>query len=114
MPHSSSLRTVLSRLGSVRDVARSPSGARASLVLRRSDGEPRTIDAIRALAFCGASLTEAKRTVEAVLDDGEAEITLPKVPDAPALADRLAAAGFAARIASPPCTAPEDGTDRLG
>ena len=58
------------RLGPIRGVARSPSGVRASLVLRRGEYEVRTINAARAYndGLKAKTLAQALRLVEANRD----------------------------------------------
>lgn len=55
-----------------------------------------------ALAACGISLLKAKRAVEAVLNEGEATLILPKVVSKQDLMSELRAAGIDAFMATPP------------
>jgi len=56
----------------------------------------RTIDAMAALVRRGMVVIDAKRAIEAVVERRRAVVEVPMVEDAAALADDLAAAGFAA------------------
>jgi DNA-binding transcriptional regulator YiaG len=79
------------------------SGSPVDLVIRPANGLPPvlTISAIKSLFRRGTSLARAKRTVEAMVEHGEAVIHLPTVEDVRVLADELLASGVAAkRLAS--------------
>ena len=59
---------------------------------------PRTIDATLALARRGLDMLTAKRSIEALVETGEARVDLPVVEDTAALAGDLAAAGVVAVV----------------
>jgi len=97
----SKLKERFARLGRVRGVDRVRSGSPADLVLRpRSDhAKVKTIDARMALVRRGTTMLRAKRTIEAMLADGEVVVGVPVVEDLSALASELRKAGVeAARI----------------
>ena len=98
-----SLRELAARLGPVRDVARHEAGAPRPVTLRAAGDPDRVavIKASRALARCGVSLLAAKRSVEAMLERGEAALTLPRVASEEELGRELRAAGIACRTAGP-------------
>jgi DNA-binding transcriptional regulator YiaG len=75
------------------------SGSPVVLVIRPANGLPPvlTISAIKSLFRRGTSLAKAKRTVEAMVEHGEAVIHLPTVEDVGVLADELLASGVAAK-----------------
>ena len=102
----SSLREVAGRLGPVQDVSRNQSGSKEHLVLHAAGNETQVIAAKAALALaeCGISLLKAKRAIEAILDEGEATLILPKVASKQKLASELRAAGINAFMATPPKT----------
>ena len=97
------LRERFARLGPIRAVDRVQSGSPATFVLRlpKEHEAPRTIDAILALVRRGLTMLRAKRTIEALVEDGRAFVTLPMVEDAKALADDLARAGVMAAPVEP-------------
>jgi DNA-binding XRE family transcriptional regulator len=91
----------LSRLDHVRDDDRVVSGSPVDLVLRPADARPHvlTISAVKALVRRGVVLLRAKRTVEAMVETGEAFVHVPTVEDVHVLAAGLRAAGVtAARV----------------
>lgn len=97
------LRDLVARLGPVRDIARHEAGA-PRLVVLRAAGDPdcvAVIGASRALARCGISLHAAKGAVEAMLESGDAALTLPLVASEEDLGRELRAAGVACRTAGP-------------
>jgi DNA-binding transcriptional regulator YiaG len=78
-------------------------GSPVDLVIRPANGLPPvlTISAIKSLFRRGVPLARAKRTVEAMVEHGEAVIHLPTVEDVRVLAAELLASGVAAkRLAS--------------
>lgn len=80
-------------------------GLPADLVIRPADGltKVKTISAIKALAARGLTLLRAKRTVETMVENGEAIVHVPMVENAKRLARELGAAGVAVRrVASAP------------
>ena len=79
-------------------------GSKEHLVLHATGSEAPVIAAKAALllAECGISLLKAKRAIEAVLEDGEATLILPKVGSKQELASELRAAGIDAFMATPP------------
>ena len=94
----SSLKERFAQRGHVRAIDRVSSGSPVDLVLRVA-GElaaVRTIDATLALVKRGATMLEAKRAIEAVVEHGEAALHVPTVEDAGALARDLRLAGIAA------------------
>lgn len=100
----SSLKEVAGRLGPVQDVSQNQSGSKEHLVLHAAGNETPLIasKAALALAECGISLLKAKRAIEAVLDEGEATLILPKVGSKQELVDALRGAGIDAFMATPP------------
>lgn len=97
----SELKERFARLGQARDVARVRSGFPAVVVLKpqASLTAVRTIDVATALMRHGVKALAAKRTVEAMVEMGEARIDVPLASDE--LAESLARAGVAAwRLAS--------------
>ncbi len=99
----SSLRERFARLGPVRGIDRVPSGSPAVFVLRLPPGRglPRTIDGMFALARRGLTMLQAKRKIEALVEDGRVFVDLPIVEDPKALAADLAKAGIAAASVEP-------------
>jgi len=99
MPESS-LKVRFARLGPVRPIVRPSGGPTTTIVLRHSPGAAGTvtISAALLLAGHGMSMLQAKRAIEAMLADGEAEIRLPCVPDADRLLQALREAGIDASI----------------
>lgn len=93
----SSLRERFARLGPIRGIDRVTSGSPAVFVLRLPQGRdiPRTIDGMFALARRGLTMLQAKRAIEALIEDGRAFVDLPAVEDSEALAEDLAKAGIA-------------------
>lgn len=84
------------------------SGLPADLILRPNDGlaNVRTIAAILALAQRGLSLIKAKRTIETLVEKGEASAHVPTVENSRALSRELKAAGVRAmRVAVAPVDA---------
>lgn len=102
----SSLKEVAGRLGPVQDVSRNQSGSKEHLVLRAAGNETPVVSAKAALvlAQCGISLLKAKRAIEAMLDEGEATLILPKVVSKQDLTSELRAVGIDALLATPPKT----------
>jgi putative transcriptional regulator len=102
----SSLKEVAGRLGPVQDVSRNQSGSKEHLLLHTAGGETPIVasKAALSLAKCGISLLKAKRAIEAVLDNGEATLILPKVGSKEDLTSELRAAGIDAFMATPPKT----------
>ena len=99
----SSLRERFARLGPIRAVDRVSTGSPAVFVLRLPPGRgiPRTIDGMFALARRGLTMLRAKRTIEALVEDGRVFVQLPMVEDPQALAAELAGAGIAAAPVEP-------------
>jgi DNA-binding transcriptional regulator YiaG len=95
---SSSLKARLERLGPIRDIARVSSGSSVALVLRpaRELADMKTIDATMALARRGLTLLKAKRLIEAVVEHGDAAVTVPTVESLAVLMAELDAAGVRA------------------
>ncbi len=89
------LRARLARLGRTPDIDHVSSGSPVDLVIRPSGKHAmiQTISAIEALVRRGASVTKAKRAVEAMVEVGEAVVHAPTVEDAAVLAAELDAAG---------------------
>lgn len=89
------LKEAFGRLGPVQGVDRNPAGSEENVVLTpdRDVSEINGIAATRALAQCGVTLLKAKRAVEAVLEGGEATLSLPKVASRDRLIEALSAAG---------------------
>jgi len=100
----SSLRERFARLGPIRGLDRVQSGSPATFVLRlpKDRGLPKTIDGIFALARRGLTMLRAKRTIEALVEDGRVFVDLPMVEDTKAVTDDLARAGIAAATVEPP------------
>jgi DNA-binding transcriptional regulator YiaG len=99
----SELKARFARLGQIRVIDHVQCGSPVDLVIRPANGLPPvlTISAIKSLFRRGTSLARAKRTVEAMVEHGEAVIHLPTVEDVRVLADELLASGVAAkRLAS--------------
>ena len=94
----SKLKERFARLGPVRGIDRVASGSPADLVLRPATdiAAIKTISVALALARRGMSLLQAKRAVEAVVEQGEAFVHVPTVEDLAALAGELGAAGIRA------------------
>ncbi|MGH7211437.1 MAG: helix-turn-helix domain-containing protein [Acetobacteraceae bacterium] len=65
-------------------------------------GRPSTIDATFALARRGLTMLRAKRTVEALVEDGRVFVEVPTVEDQKTLTEDLARAGIAAARVEPP------------
>jgi DNA-binding transcriptional regulator YiaG len=95
----SELKARLARLGQIQVIDHVKSGSPVDLVIRPANGLPPvlTISAIKSLYRRGTSLAKAKRTVEAMVEHGEAVIHLPTVEDVGVLADELLASGVAAK-----------------
>lgn len=91
----SKLKERLGRLGRVQGVDRVASGLPVDIVLRPEADRARikTIDAAMALARRGLPMLRAKRTMEAMLDDGEIAGRVPMVEDTATLARDLREAG---------------------
>jgi putative transcriptional regulator len=91
----SKLKERLERLGPVRDINRAASVSPVDLVLRAGPDRAKikSIDATMALAKRGMTLWQAKRAIEALLDEGEVAVTLPKVEHRATLAHDLRKAG---------------------
>jgi hypothetical protein len=94
----SSLWERFERLGHVRTMHPVPCGSPGVFVLTIAGdlSAVRTIDAMAALVRRGMVVIDAKRAIEAVVERRRAVVEVPMVEDAAALADDLAAAGFAA------------------
>jgi DNA-binding transcriptional regulator YiaG len=102
----SSLRERLERLGPVQDIVRVSSGSSEDFLLSALPGRER-IDVIAAsmsIARRGVSLLKAKRTIESMLQDGQAYVHLPTVEDAAAITDELCTAGVTASRKTAPKT----------
>ena len=99
----SSLRERFARLRPIRAVDRVSSGSPAVFVLRLPAGQtvPKTIDGMAALARRGLTMLKAKRTIEALVEDGRVFVSLPTVEDHQALRDELARAGIKAAPVEP-------------
>ncbi len=99
----SSLKERFARLGPIRAVDRVPSGSPAVFVLRLPSDRavPKTIDGMAALARRGLTMLKAKRTIEALVEDGRVFVSLPTVEDHQALRDELARAGIKAAPVEP-------------
>jgi DNA-binding transcriptional regulator YiaG len=98
-----SLKARLERAGPIRDIDRVRSGSPVDLVLRLGPdlSKVKTITAIESLAKRGITLLRAKRTIEAVVENGEAVVHLPTVEHVTKLARELRSAGFiVSRLAS--------------
>lgn len=98
-----SLKERLARAGPIRDVGRVRSGSPVDLVLRPGPelAKIKTVAASESLARRGLSLLRAKRTVEAIIDRGEAIIHVPVVDDVKSFVKELQKVGIkAARLAS--------------
>lgn len=95
---SSSLRARFARMGPIRAVDRVSSGSPAVFVLCLPLDRvvPKTIDGMAALARRGLTMLKAKRTIEALVEDGRVFVSLPTVEDHQALRDELARAGIRA------------------
>lgn len=99
----SSLKARFARLGPVRAVDRAPSASPVELVLRPARKRIETVSAALALARCGLAMLRAKRTIEAMIEEGEAVVHLPAVEDVATLARNLDAVGIkATRMARDP------------
>jgi putative transcriptional regulator len=98
-----SLKARFARLGPVRAVNRVRSGSPVDLVLRPARKRIETVSAALALAQRGLSVLRAKRTIEAMIEEGEAVVHLPTVENIAALARELDTAGVkATRMARDP------------
>jgi len=93
-----SLRALLERAGPIRDIDLVSSGSPVDLVLRLGPdlSKVKTISAIEALARRGVKLLRAKRTIEAVVEQGEAVLHVPIVEDVRKFGRELRAAGILA------------------
>jgi len=102
----SSLRERFAGLGPIRAVDRVSSGSPVTLVLRLPPVRaiPKTIDAMFAPARRGLAMLRAKRTIEALMEDGRIFVNLPTVEDRSALTAELATAGSAAAVVEPATT----------
>ncbi|MGX7705032.1 helix-turn-helix domain-containing protein [Methylobacterium sp. Gmos1] len=91
----SSLKERFARPGPIQAIDRVPFGSPGALVLRTHPDltTVKTVSAALSLCRRGASMLEAKRALEAMLEDGCAAIHLPKVEDSAVLAQELAASG---------------------
>jgi hypothetical protein len=91
-----SAREVLARPGPIHPVNRNQKGTReaASLSPQPDCRALNSAAAILLLARSGPSLMEAKRTIEAAMDEGEAKILLTTVDDRQRLSSDLGRAGF--------------------
>ncbi len=101
----SSLKERFARLGPTRVIDRVSSGSPAVYVLRVPPvlKHVRTIDGMFALARRGFTMLQAKRAIEAMLDDGRVFVDLPMVESDEALTTELARAGItAAAVVAPP------------
>lgn len=87
------------RLGPIQDIDRVSSGLPETLVLRPASSlaKVKTISAIEALAKRGLTLLKAKRTIEAVVEQGESVVHVPMVENAKRFAADLLASGVRAR-----------------
>jgi DNA-binding transcriptional regulator YiaG len=96
------LKARLERLGPIPAINRVHSGSPVDLVLR-PDGalaNVKTIDATGILARRGLSVLKAKRTIEAMVEHGEARVHVPTVESVKTLTRELKAVGVrAAQIA---------------
>ncbi len=98
----SSLKAALEQLGPIRAVSHSASGSKELVVLLRPDNtEINAIAATRVLASCGLSLLKAKRAIETVIENGRADLLLPKVESRDSLETMLIDAGIDPRITTP-------------
>ncbi len=99
-----SLKERFERLGPIRAIDRVQSGSPATFVLRlpRGRNAPKTIDAMLTLARRGVTMLRAKRTIEALLEDGRVFVELPTVEDVQAVVRDLAGAGIASASVEPP------------
>ena len=93
-------------MGPVEDVSQNQSGAEEHLVLHAAGNETPVIatNSALALAKCGISLLKAKRAIEAILDEGEATLMVPKVGSKQELTTGLRAAGIDVLMVTPPKT----------
>ena len=94
----SKLRERFARLGPIRAIDRVPSGSPAVFVLRLPDDRAPSgaIDAMHALARRGLTLLQAKRAIEALIEQGRVFVDLPTLEDSGTLSEELAQAGVAA------------------
>lgn len=92
----SKLKARLAQLGPVRAAPRIQSGFAAVVMLKpKGDlADVKTVDAAMALTRYGVKMLQAKRAVEAMLENGEACVPVPNVT--PTLARALGKAGVAA------------------
>jgi putative transcriptional regulator len=101
----SSLREHFARLGPIRAIDRVLSGSTVAFVLHlpkdRFAPELKVIDAMFTLARRGINMLQAKRAIEALLDQGRISVELPTVEDTQAVVQELAAAGIAASSVEP-------------
>jgi putative transcriptional regulator len=97
----SSLRERFARLGPIRAVARVTSGSPAAFVLSLPPGNliPETVNGTLSLARRGITLLQAKRAIEALVEDRRIVVELPTVEDPKVLAAELAEAGITAELA---------------
>ena len=91
-----SLKERFARRGHVRAIDRVPSGSPVDLALKVAGAlaAVRTIDAALALVKRGATMTKAKRAIEAVVEHGEAVLHVPTVESLDVLAAELGKAGL--------------------
>jgi DNA-binding transcriptional regulator YiaG len=96
----SDLKARFAQLGHIEGLDPVSSGSPVDLVLRPADGLAKvlTISAIRALARRGVVLLKAKRTIESMVELGEAVVHVPTVEDEQVFASELEAAGVMARL----------------
>ena len=89
-----SLKERLAQLGPARAVSRHRSGFAVDAVLRPADkiAQVKTVDAMQTLVRYGVKLLNAKRTIEGMLDKGEATVHVPSASGD--LAPELRAAGI--------------------
>ena len=89
----------LEQLGRGQGISRVASGSPVDLILRPGPDldRIRTIDATKALARRGMSMSDAKQAIEVMLDNGEVAVEVPTVEDLGVLADELRLAGVDVR-----------------
>lgn len=90
----------LARQGRVQAITRVTSGSPEEIVLKLGRHSPDVIAVTLAMVRRGTTMLKAKRTVEKVLQEGNAVIDLPTVEDQKALADDLESAGMSVTFRS--------------
>ncbi|SFU61410.1 putative transcriptional regulator [Methylobacterium sp. 174MFSha1.1] len=112
----SSLKERFARLGPIQAIDRVPSGSPGAFVLQPHPDltTVKTVSAALSLCRRGASMLQAKRALEAMLQDGRAVIPLSRIEDPASLAQELAGSGVIAALDPQPPVDVRSLRSRLG